>query len=237
MRLYDYWRSSSAYRVRIALRLKGIDYEQVPVNLRQGAHRTLDYLGHNQQGLVPSLESDGLQLTQSLAIIEWLDETYPAPPLLPARPRRAPWSARWPCTWPARSSRSTNLRVLQYLKHRLGLERARGRCAGTGIGSPRASARSSGGWPRWPGAYCVGDEVTLADLCLVPQVYSARRYGCDLGRSRSSAGSRPHACGCRPSPTHARSASPTPPDALSCPASASASAAPATAAGRIRGGS
>ena len=86
MRLYDYWRSSSAYRVRIALRLKGVDYEQVPVNLRQGVQRTLDYLAHNQQGLVPTLETDGARLTQSLAIIEWLDEMQPEPPLLPARP-------------------------------------------------------------------------------------------------------------------------------------------------------
>ena len=86
MRLYDYWRSSSAYRVRIALRLKGIDYEQAPVNLRQGVQRTLDYLAHNQQGLVPTLETGDGTLTQSLAIIEWLDEMQPEPPLLPATP-------------------------------------------------------------------------------------------------------------------------------------------------------
>ena len=86
MRLYDYWRSSSAYRVRIALRLKGVEHEQLPVNLRLGVQRTLDYLAHNRQGLVPALDTGAATLTQSLAIIEWLEETCPHPPLLPAEP-------------------------------------------------------------------------------------------------------------------------------------------------------
>ena len=153
MRLYDYWRSSSAYRVRIALRLKGIDYEQVPVNLRQGAHRTLDYLAHNQQGLVPTLEMDGLQLTQSLAIIEWLDETYPAAAAAArGRLQRAPWCARWRCTWPARSSRSTNLRVLQYLQEPAGPGERRGRCLVPALDRRGLRLARAAAGRAWPGA-------------------------------------------------------------------------------------
>src|SRR3954454_548489 len=150
MRLYDYWRSSSAYRVRIALRLKGLDHEAVDVDLRQGAHRTLDYLGHNHQGLVPSLEVDGLQLTQSLAIIEWLDETHPAPPLLPADPAARVLVRSLALHVACELQPPINLRVLQYLKSRLGLDQQELNAwyrhwIAEGLGS------LEGGWPSWRG--------------------------------------------------------------------------------------
>jgi maleylacetoacetate isomerase len=179
MRLYDYWRSSSAYRVRIALRLKGIGHEQLPVNLRQGVQRTLDYLAHNRQGLVPALEAGETMLTQSLAIIEWLDETHPEPPLLPPGAETRALARSLALQVACEIQPVNNLRVLQYLQKRLGLDE-----------------RDINGWYRhWiaegfasleqrlaasAGTYCVGDQVTLADLCLVPQVYNARRYSCDL---------------------------------------------------------
>src|SRR6185312_10208302 len=86
MKLYTYFRSSAAYRVRIALNLKGVTHEAVPVDLRPGAHRQPDYLARNPQGLIPALEDGGAVIAQSLAIIEYLDETHPHPPLLPRAP-------------------------------------------------------------------------------------------------------------------------------------------------------
>lgn len=179
MRLFDYWRSSAAYRVRIALHVKGLAFEQISVNLRQRGHRTLDYLGRNPQGFVPTLEVNGLRLTQSLAIIEWLEETHPEPRLLPQdAPARA--QARALAQLVACDIHPlNNLRVLQHLEHRMG-----------------QGERQVAGWYRhWvnegftafearlaatAGTYCHGDRVTLADVCLVPQVANARRNQCDL---------------------------------------------------------
>lgn len=180
MRLYDYWRSSASYRVRIALHVKGIAFEQVSVNLRQGGQRTLDYLGRNAQGLVPMLEDGEARLTQSLAIIEWLDETHPEPPLLPktslARAEVRALAQVVACD----IHPINNLRVTQHLEQRFGV-----------------GERQRLGWHRhWmeegfralekrlektAGRFSYGDAVTLADLCLVPQVYNARRYEVDLG--------------------------------------------------------
>ena len=179
MRLYDYWRSSSAYWVRIALRLKGIDYSQVPVNLRQGVQRTLDYLARNQQGVVPALDTGEVTLTQSLAIIEWLDELQPEPPLLPATPDARALVPSLALHVACEIHPLNNLRVLQYLENRLGLEERDVNAwyrhwIAEGLTSlERRLAATSG-------TYCFGDTVNLADLCLVPQVYNARRYSCDL---------------------------------------------------------
>jgi maleylpyruvate isomerase len=179
MRLYDYWRSSAAYRVRIALQLKGVAHKPVPVNLRSGAHRTLDYLGRNPQGLVPTLEDGPAKLTQSLAILEYLEETHPEPPLLPKEPLARAEVRSLALLVACEIHPVNNLRVLQRLQHRLGLD-----------------DRDVNGWYRhWiaegftalearlkttAGRYAFGDAVTIADLCLVPQVYHARRYHCDL---------------------------------------------------------
>lgn len=179
MRLYDYWRSSAAYRVRIALNLKGITYEPTPVNLRQGAQRTLDYLAKNPQGLVPTLEEGDLRLSQSLAIIECLDEVYPDPPLMPRDPIERAEVRGLALIVACEMHPLNNTRVLSHLEHRLGL-----------------NERDVSSWYRhWvndgftalearlkvhAGRYAYGDEVTLADIFLVPQVYNARRYHCDL---------------------------------------------------------
>jgi maleylacetoacetate isomerase len=180
MRLYDYWRSSAAYRVRIALNLKGLTYEQVPVNLRQGNQRTLDYLARNVQGLVPTLEEGDLRLSQSLAIIEWLDETHPEPPLLPSTPLARAEVRSLAQLIACDIHPLNNLRVLQYLEHRFGLgERHRLAWYRHWIGEGfNALERRLGATA---GRFSHGDAPTLADLCLVPQVYNARRYQVDLG--------------------------------------------------------
>ena len=181
MRLYDYWRSASAYRVRIALRLKELHYESVPVDLRLGAHRTPRLSGPQPTGpgAVPRVGWAAAHPIAGDHRMAGRDLSGTAAAAR-GRPQRAPWSARWPCTWPARSSRlpifaSCNISGTAWVWS------AARSVPGTGIGSPRASARSSGGWPIVAGRYCVGDEVTMADLCLVPQVYSARRYELRLG--------------------------------------------------------
>jgi maleylacetoacetate isomerase len=179
MRLYDYSRSPAAHRVRIALGVKGVGYEPVPVNLRRGNHRTLDYLGHNPQGLVPTLEDGELRLTQSLAIVEYIDERFPTPPLLPTDLAGRALVRSLAQHIASDIAPMGSLRVLHQLQHRLGL---------------RDSERSS--WYRYwlaegfaaleqrlravAGHYCCGDELTMADVCLVPQVHQARRYDCDL---------------------------------------------------------
>ena len=179
MRLYDYWRSSSAYRVRIALRFKGIEHQQLGVNLRLGVQRTLDYLAHNQQGLVPALETGEATLTQSLAIIEWLDETHPEPPLLPAGATARAVARSLALQIACEIQPVNNLRVLQYLQSRVGLEERDLNAwyrhwVAEGFAALEARLAATAG------TYCFGDQVTLADLCLVPQVYNARRYSCEL---------------------------------------------------------
>jgi maleylacetoacetate isomerase len=180
MRLYDYWRSSAAYRVRIALNLKGLTYERVPVNLRQGSQRTLDYLARNVQGLVPTLEDGEIRLSQSLAIVEWLDETHPEPPLLPGTPLARAEVRSLAQLIACDIHPLNNLRVLQYLEHRFGLgERHRTAwyrhwiVEGFNALERRLTVTA--------GRFSHGDAVTLADVCLVPQVAGARRYQIDLG--------------------------------------------------------
>jgi maleylacetoacetate isomerase/maleylpyruvate isomerase len=182
MKLYTYWRSSAAYRVRIALELKGITYESVAVHLVRdgGEHLSAAFRAINPSAAVPALEIDGgAVLTQSLAIIEYLDELYPSPPLLPREPllrarTRAAAQAIACDVHPI-----NNLRVAQYLKGTLG-----------------HSQDDVVGWMRhWmrvgfdayariidqTGPFSFGDGPTIADLCLVPQLYNARRWGVELG--------------------------------------------------------
>lgn len=179
MRLYDYWRSSAAYRVRIALNVKGLAYEQVAVDLSAGAHRAPEFLAINPQGLVPCLEDGGALLTQSLPILNYLEERYPQTPLLPADlPGRAR-SRAIALVCACEIHPLNNLRVLQYLERELGLDEAR-RLAwyrhwmAEGLGPIEAMVARSAG------EFAVGDAPSLADVCLVPQVYNARRYQCDL---------------------------------------------------------
>jgi maleylacetoacetate isomerase len=179
MRLYDYWRSSAGYRVRIALNLKGLAYAAVPVNLRGGAQRTLDYIERNPQGLVPTLEDGEARLTQSLAIIEYLEETHPEPPLLPSAAVARAEVRSLALLVACEIHPLNNLRVLQQLQNRLGLDErdVNGwyrHWVGEGFAALEARLRVTAG------RYAYGDAVSLADLCLVPQVYNARRYRVDL---------------------------------------------------------
>ena len=178
MRLHGYFRSSAAYRVRIALNLKGLKVEHLSHHLRKGEQRAPEYLKLNPQGLVPTLVTDdGRALTQSLAIIEWLDETHPNPPLLPKdafqRARVRAFAYAIAC----------DIHPVQNLKV-LGRARA--------LGGEEAAQD----WAKWanaeglaacealvgadPGPFCFGTTPTLADMCLVPQLANARRFGVDV---------------------------------------------------------
>jgi len=176
--LYDYWRSSASYRVRIALSLKGAAHERVPVDLLGGEHMEEAYRDRNPQGLVPLLEADGARLTQSLAIISWLEARYPEPPLLPAEAGERAHILSLALTIAADIHPLNNVRVLRQLA-RLGIEQeARddwyrhwlrlGFEALEALAAPRA------------GRFLFGDTVTLADVCLVPQLYNARRFDLPL---------------------------------------------------------
>ena len=183
MQLYGYFRSSAAYRVRIALNLKGLSYEYVPVHLlKDGGQQLSDtYRALNPAALVPTLVDDGAALGQSLAIIEYLDETRPEVPLLPAdalgRARVRGLAQAVACdTHPL-----NNLRVLKYLKHTLQVsDDAKNEWyrhwVDVGLGALEAMLAQSDD----TGRFCHGDTPTVADLCLVPQVYNARRFGCDM---------------------------------------------------------
>lgn len=173
--LFDYFRSSASYRVRIALNLKGVDYERVPVNLLENAQTSDEYRARNPQGLVPMLEVDGVRLTQSLAICDWLDATYPEPPLVPADAAERAHVLALALTVACDIHPINNLRVLKYLSGPLGQPQeardlwyrhwvAEGLAALEALAAPRA------------GRFLFGDAPTLADICLVPQLYNARRF-------------------------------------------------------------
>jgi len=179
MKLHGYFRSSASYRVRIALNLKGLCTEHLPHHLRKGEQRAPSYLAINPQGLVPTLEDDaGAVLTQSLAIIEWLDEIHPAPPLLPKDPLRRAKVRAFAQALACDTHPVQNLKVLARLRE---------------LGLPEEKVTE---WAAWanreglsacetlianePGPFCFGSAPTLADLCLVPQLANARRFGVDV---------------------------------------------------------
>lgn len=172
--LFDYFRSSASYRVRIALNLKGIDHERRPVSLLDGAQKSADYVALNPQGLVPALRIDGHVLTQSLAIIAYLDQTRPEPPLLPAAPAEAAHVRALALAIACDIHPLNNLRVLYYLKDALGQEQAERdgwyrHWVAEGFAALEAMAAPAAG------RFLYGDSPTLADVCLVPQMFNARR--------------------------------------------------------------
>jgi maleylacetoacetate isomerase len=175
LRLYDYYRSSAAYRVRIALALKGLDYERVPVDLLAGGQKGPDYRARNPQGFVPMLEADGLRLTQSLAIIDWLDARRPDPPLVPRDPAERAHVLAMALIVACDIHPLNNLRVLKHLTGPLGhSEEERDAWIGHWIREGFAALEALAA-PR-AGRFLLGDAPGLADICLVPQMYNARRF-------------------------------------------------------------
>ncbi len=185
MKLYTAFRSSAAFRARIALNLKGLDYEPAFVHLARGEHRKPEYAAINPQALVPTLiptfEENGARLVQSLSIIEYLDEMHPVPPLLPkdalGRARVRSISLLIACE----IHPLNNLRVLQHLKRALGQndEQINGWYRHWIADGFQKLEAELGRGPT--GRFCHGDAPTMADCCLVPQVFNAHRYQCDTG--------------------------------------------------------
>ena len=179
MKLHGYFRSSASYRVRIALNLKGLGVEHLPHHLRKGEQCAPAYLALNPQGFVPTMEDDtGAVLTQSLAIIEWLEETHPEPPLLPKDPLKRARVRAFAMALACDTHPVQNLKVLARLRQ---------------LGLPEEQVT---GWAAWanreglsacealianePGPFCFGASPSMADLCLVPQLANARRFGVDV---------------------------------------------------------
>ena len=179
--LYTYWRSSAAYRVRIALALKGLDATQIPVHLLKdgGQQRAEPYKALNPAQLVPTLQHDALTLNQSLAIIEYLDAVYPQLPLLPEDPAAAAVVRALALDIACDIHPLNNLRVLQYLTSTLGVSEQQ-KTDWIQHWLRQGFAALEQRLALTAGQYCVGDQVTLADLCLVPQVYNALRFAVDL---------------------------------------------------------
>jgi maleylpyruvate isomerase len=178
MKLHGYFRSSASYRVRIALNLKGLSAEHLPHHLRKGEQRDPAYLAINPQGSVPTLQDGGAVITQSLAIIEWLEETHPEPPLLPKDSLRRAHVRAFAMALACDTHPVQNLKVLARLRQ-LGL-----------------AEQQVTDWAAWanreglaacetliadePGPFCFGEMPGMADLCLVPQLANARRFGVDV---------------------------------------------------------
>jgi maleylacetoacetate isomerase len=178
MRLHGYFSSSASYRVRIALNLKGLSAEHLPHHLRKGEQRDPAYLAINPQGLVPTLQDQGIIITQSLAIIEWLEETHPEPPLLPKDALRRAHVRAFAQVLACDTHPVQNLKVLTRLRE-LGL-------AGEKVTDWAAWANREGLTAceallaNEAGPFCFGEAPGMADLCLVPQLANARRFGVDL---------------------------------------------------------
>ena len=181
MKLYSYFRSSAAYRVRIALRLKGLDYEYIPVHLLKGEQRADAYRATNPQGLVPTLADDRGTFTQSLAIIEYLEERYPEPPLLPATPEARARVRALALAIACEIHPLDNLRVLQYLTRTLGVtEDAKNAWYRHWVDLGLAALEKQLATDAATGEFCHGATPTLADICLVPQLANARRFAIPL---------------------------------------------------------
>lgn len=181
--LYDYYRSSASFRVRIALNLKGLDYQTIPIHLtHQGGEQHSDaYDKINAQHLVPSLNDNEHIITQSLAIIEYLNEIHPSPALLPQDPYEKALVRAFALSIAADLHPLNNLRVLNYLTHSLNVTQDKKNewyqhWIATGLSALEKQLHTHS----VTGDFCFGHQPTLADICLVPQLYNARRFACDL---------------------------------------------------------
>jgi len=177
--LHSYWRSSAAYRVRIALNLKGVSYQQVTHDLRQGAQSAADYRAVNPQGLIPALEADDVVLTQSPAILEWLEERYADPPLLPQRLADRAVVRAMVAIVACDVHPLNNLRVLKQLRDQFQADGAAEKVWMTAWIASGFEALE-GMIHRYGRGFSFGDHPTLADCCLLPQVYNANRFGIDM---------------------------------------------------------
>lgn len=185
MKLYTYFRSSAAYRVRIALNLKGLPYEAVPVHLLRSGGEQLQpaYRAVNPAALIPSLEDEGATLTQSVAIIEYLDETHPPVPLLPSDPLGRARVRALALTVACDIHPLGNLRVLKYLVHQLKVgDEAKAEWSKHWISEGFTALEAMLAGSPSTGRFCHGDTPTLADCCLVPQVFNALRFEVDMTR-------------------------------------------------------
>ena len=185
MKLYSYFRSSAAYRVRIALNLKGLDYEYAPVHLLRDGGQQLkpEYRELNPDGIVPTLIDGDNVLNQSLAIIEYLEETHPEPPLLPRAPVDRAFVRSIALQVACEIHPLDNLRVLKYLKHQVKTpDDVKDAWYAHWVEAGFESLEKRLASDRRVGALCFGDTPTVADLCLVPQVFNARRFKIDMSR-------------------------------------------------------
>jgi maleylpyruvate isomerase len=181
VKLYGYFRSSAAYRVRIALNLKGLAYDYIPVHLRKGEQRADPYRAVNPQGLVPTLVDDRGTFTQSLAIIEYLEERHPKPPLLPEAPAARARVRAIALSIACEIHPVDNLRVLQYLTRTLGVaEDAKNAWYRHWIDLGLEALEKQLANDPATGEFCHGATPTLADICLVPQLANARRFAIPL---------------------------------------------------------
>lgn len=179
IRLFDYWRSSASYRVRIALALKGVDYERVDVSLVDGAQRAAEHLARNPQGFVPTLEVDGQIITQSLAIIDYLDARFPEPPMVSHDPVARARTLSQALTIVSDIHPLNNLRVLKKLAAEFRAEEPQRddwvrHWVREGFAALEAMVKDAG-------PFLGGEAPNLADVCLVPQMYNARRFNLNLG--------------------------------------------------------
>jgi maleylpyruvate isomerase len=185
LKLYSYFRSSAAYRVRIALNLKGLDYEYAPVHLLRDGGQQLkpEYRALNPDGIVPTLVDGDEVLNQSLAIIEYLEETHPEPPLLPRAPTDRAFVRAIALQVACEIHPLDNLRVLKYLKHQVKTpEDVKDAWYAHWVEMGFTSLEKRLAGDQRVGALCFGDTPTVADLCLVPQVFNARRFKIDMSR-------------------------------------------------------
>jgi maleylacetoacetate isomerase len=182
MKLYTYYRSTAAFRVRIALNIKGVPYESVSLHLRSGAHNAPEYRKVNPQGLIPALDDDGTLISQSLAIIEYLDEKFPEPPLLPRALADRAHVRSMALNVAADMHPLNNLRVLNFLRKPLGHDEETvnetwyRHWIATGFRGLEEQARQFSG----DGKHMFGTSITMADVLIVPQMYNALRFHCDV---------------------------------------------------------
>ncbi len=179
--LYDYYRSSASFRVRIALHFKGLAYEKRSIHLAKNEHDAEAFQQINPQGLVPVLRDNDKIIHQSLAIIDYLEEMHPTPSVFPSDSYQKVLARSFALMIAADIHPLNNLRVLNYLTHELGLtDEKRNQWYQHWIEKGLSALEKNLSQSRYTGDYCFGNQLTIADICLVPQLFNARRFHCDV---------------------------------------------------------